>query len=174
MTLEPRQFSFNTGRQYTPVGQVMTCHVIDGQDGFPDEPVTVLFHDHARSIAGRLPDDPNFNPASMTDDEISAYVLARYDAGNYREDFNARLLVEIKPRVLRDGTPYKDSVLKGDLVNCTVLMGNSYSRLNAEIRGYVENPDGSINHYVVKLARPQTAADGYQVMYSRTTDPRFI
>jgi hypothetical protein len=61
--------TFNTGRLYTALGQVITFEKHDDH---------VLFKDHSRLICGRIDDVP---PLGV---EIPKWVMSHYDKNNYR------------------------------------------------------------------------------------------
>lgn len=77
------KFTFNTGRQYAPEGQIITVQVIE--DGF-------LFRDHTRCVSGHV----LFNEATkyvedglMGEWNIKPMVMGSYDTGAYRLDQRA-------------------------------------------------------------------------------------
>ncbi|MBD9544281.1 hypothetical protein IB276_33080 [Ensifer sp. ENS04] len=65
------KITFNTSRQYTALGQVVTAHVLDDR---------VLFKDHSRLICGEI----TSTPLSEDVDVIAHWVMARYDKNEYR------------------------------------------------------------------------------------------
>jgi len=72
------QFTFNTGRQYSAEGQVITC-------GFTDEG-DLVFNDHSRCVYGKVKhnivfDDPNFDSDPLgTIEVVMSDVMAVRDA----------------------------------------------------------------------------------------------
>jgi hypothetical protein len=68
------KITFNTGRQYTALGQVITAELLDDR---------VLFKDHSRLICGEIREA---FPLHMTRDPapIARWVMQRYDNNLYR------------------------------------------------------------------------------------------
>lgn len=66
--------TFNTGRLYTALGQVVTAEVRDDQ---------VLFKDHSRGICGEIAGTPS--PI----ESVPHWVMARYDKNEYRMSVEA-------------------------------------------------------------------------------------
>lgn len=72
------KITFNTGRLYQPLGQVITVLAL------PDQNVT-LFKDHSRGIAGEIQGIcPTYTPAPY-----AAWVMGRYDHREYKMSVDA-------------------------------------------------------------------------------------
>ena len=67
--------SFNTGREYSPEGQVITVRQYIDNETL--EQAGVIFHDHTRGIWGQI--DATYNAMN----NIHDFVLHHYDAGAY-------------------------------------------------------------------------------------------
>jgi hypothetical protein len=70
------KISFNTGRLYTALGQVITVLAL------PDQNVT-LFMDHSRGIGGLIKGCP------APHDDVPRWVMGAYDRGRYDPDHDA-------------------------------------------------------------------------------------
>jgi len=81
------KFSFNTGRQYTAEGQVITAEV-KGKH--------ILFFDHSRMIAGAV---PLLTTREMSRFELSGLLMYNYDRGNYSPSEQAMNLERVDPVV---------------------------------------------------------------------------
>ena len=73
------QTTFNTGRQYTHEGQVITAAIADGWD--------VYFNDHSRCIWGKLNYSYPYNQADEA--RLQDFVLQEYDNMRYTGDTEA-------------------------------------------------------------------------------------
>lgn len=72
-----KAFKFNTGRQYTPEGQVIVAWIHEeGEDEF-GEFVVVRFFDVSRNITGELNTPLHF--------VSNGYIMDMYDNGHYKE-----------------------------------------------------------------------------------------
>jgi hypothetical protein len=70
------KITFNTGRLYTALGQVVTVLVLANQNA-------TLFMDHSRGISGQI----KGCPASR--DDVPHWVMGAYDRGCYTPDQDA-------------------------------------------------------------------------------------
>jgi hypothetical protein len=70
------RITFNTGRKYTTLGQVITAEVREG---------CVLFKDHSRLICGEI----EGVPPSSTPGPFATWVMGRYDRNEYRMSTDA-------------------------------------------------------------------------------------
>ena len=67
--------TFNTGREYSPEGQVIT--VRQDIDNETLEQAGVLFHDHTRGIWGKI------DYTYTANHDLQGFVMRHYDAGHY-------------------------------------------------------------------------------------------
>jgi hypothetical protein len=67
--------TFNTGREYSPQGQIITVRQDIDNETF--EQTGILFHDHTRGIWGQI------DAVYSADNNLQSFVMRNYDAGNY-------------------------------------------------------------------------------------------
>jgi hypothetical protein len=70
------KITFNTGRLYTALGQVITVLVLENQN-------STLFMDHSRGIGGQIKGTPPLGTS------IPHWVMGAYDRGCYTPDQDA-------------------------------------------------------------------------------------
>lgn len=74
------RITFNTGRTYTPEGQIIIAE---------HEGSAVLFRDVSRCVSGRIDLIEGFDPVSFSTRDLKEFVMAQYDAGAYTPDMRA-------------------------------------------------------------------------------------
>ena len=77
------KFTFNTGRQYTAEGQVITVEVLEDK---------ILFKDHSRYIYGEIAWTGN---RELTKAAVEQLVMSNYDVGNYSHNSQAGQLERV-------------------------------------------------------------------------------
>lgn len=71
-----KAFKFNTGRQYTPEGQVIVCWLVDEGTDDGGQFATVRFFDTARNITGEI---------ATQHYTTERRIMEMYDGGFYKE-----------------------------------------------------------------------------------------
>jgi len=66
------QITFNTGRLYTPEGQIITALLMRGH---------IIFHDTSRGISGTIALPKLYT--ILTPAELERHVMSQYDIGAY-------------------------------------------------------------------------------------------